>query len=43
MDTVDGFWTTYIGVRYGVALTHEDIVHLVELSDIARAAAGGVS
>lgn len=43
MDTVDGFWTTYLGVRYGVALTHEDIVHLVELSDIARAAAGGVS
>lgn len=43
MDTVDGFWTTYIGARYGVALTHEDIVHLVALSDIARAAAGGVS
>lgn len=41
MDTVDGFWTTYLSVRYGVALTHDDIVNLVELSDIARAAAGG--
>lgn len=43
MDTVDGFWSTYLGVRYGIALTHDDIVHLVELSDIARAAAGGAA
>ncbi len=43
MDTVDGFWTTYLSARYGIALTHEDILHLVELSDIARAAVGGAA
>lgn len=42
-DAVDVFWNTYMSVRYNVTLTHEDIMHLIGLSDIARAAAGGAA
>lgn len=42
-DAVDIFWNTYMSVRYNVTLTHEDIMHLIGLSDIARAAAGGAA
>ena len=41
VDALDIFWNTYLSIRLGVSLDRTDIVRLTELSDIARAAAGG--